>query len=106
VNRIVKRYLEEGSDQSKKRGGPRNIKLNEEHKNKIKESLKINSFFSLAKIQQMLNGEFEIVVNKSTIHRTIDKFSFSLKRLSLIPERRNMMQVLKKDIDMHCSFIQ
>jgi transposase len=48
-----------------------------------------NCTISLREIQTRLIDEFDVETSKDTVARSIDGFSYTLKRTSLIPERRD-----------------
>lgn len=96
VLRIVKRYNNNGTIASKTRGGNRLAKVNEEHKTAMRRYISEDAGISLKQIGVKLENEFNINVSKSTIDRCIDSFSFTLKRTSLIPERRNEADLIEE----------
>jgi transposase len=89
VHRIVKNYLKEGRVDTKPRGGRMYRKLSGEHINTIKKYIDENCSVTLSSIKRRLNDDFSITVSISTIFRAIKGFSYTLKRLTRIPERRN-----------------
>jgi transposase len=95
VERIVTTYLNEGRVMAKKCGGYKPPKLNDEHKLAIQQYISENCTVSLDQIRQRLVKDYGISVGRSTIDRFIKTFSFSLKRVSYIPERRNDSSVIE-----------
>ena len=89
VSSIIKIFNETGRVYAKKRGGGNNKKLNAEHENFIKEEIDNNPTITLKELKNKLLEKHRINVSISTIGRRIGDFHYSLKSLTVIPERRN-----------------
>jgi transposase len=89
VDRIVKKYNSEGRVESKPRGGCRPRALEVVHERAIQSYVADNCSITLKKMKERLVEDFNINVGKSSIDRSLSSFSFTLKRVSLVPERRN-----------------
>jgi transposase len=82
-------YKNENRIEKKKRGGPRNMKLTEIHRERIKEWVDNDCTLSLDALKERCNTELNVDVSKKTIDRALSAFHFSFKRISLEPVRRN-----------------
>jgi transposase len=75
---------------AKKRGSyESNKKLYATHVDFIRARINLNCTISLGELQEGINREFGVIVSKSAINRSISSFKYTLKRLSLVPEKRN-----------------
>lgn len=88
VSSVISLYRKTGRILASPRGGPRNVKLNDATRLSIKNMVDENACVTLRGIQRTLATN-NIDVSKSTICRTLKKFHYTLKRTSIIPERRN-----------------
>lgn len=91
---IIKLYQNTGRILANVRGGARYTKLNENHKNEIKRWIDEDCTLSLRLIRNKMKDNFNISVSIPTIFRYIDAFHYSLKRISLIPTRRNCRETI------------
>jgi transposase len=89
VSRIIKTYLNEGRVKAMLRGGKRPRSLSNEHNEAIRSYIDEDCTISLERIGNRLISEFGINVSINTIARAIKNFSYTLKRVSPTPERRN-----------------
>lgn len=89
VHEIIKKYQTTGLIECEKRGGYNDKKLTQEQQNTIKSWVDDNCTLTLRSIVNLVLQNFEIQISKSTINRIISGFNYSLKRIHLIPERRN-----------------
>jgi transposase len=89
VKRIVEAYSIEGRVEAKPQGGYKPQSLSDEHRNYIQEYIAEDCSISLDRIVQRLLEDFGIIVGKSIVHRAINSFSYTLKRVTLMPKRRN-----------------
>jgi transposase len=89
VKKIITTYLTEGKIGPKPRGGSRPHILMDKHNDAIKSYISKNCSISLEEIKKRLNRRFGIKVSISTIFRSIQDFSYTLKRVSLVPKKRN-----------------
>ena len=88
VDRIIKKFNEDGRVDSKQRGHRRKL-LHSEHQEAIRIWISENCSITLKAIKDKLLDNFNIVVGTTCIHNTLQSFSYSLKRVSLIPIKRN-----------------
>ena len=95
VYNIIKRFNETGSIEHFSKGGDKRSMLSEDSKNKIKEWLNENCLLTLKEICDKLRTELNVVVSISTVNRAICEFHYSLKQLSVAPERRNTPDALE-----------
>ena len=96
IRRIIKRFITSGESTSKPRGGVKSFLLDDSHKNYIKELINNDCSITLKSIQNNLLNDFGVYISLPTIHRTIDAFSFTFKRLSIVPERRNCEHIIEE----------
>ncbi|TBU10591.1 DDE-like endonuclease, partial [Hamiltosporidium tvaerminnensis] len=92
---IVRRYLKTGLEFVEKRGGDRRSKLTLE----IKESLQTYGNF-----EQWVKCTFYVDVSTSTIDRALREFHYTLKRVTLVPERRNTLSTIELRTNYATSF--
>jgi transposase len=100
VHRIVKAYQVEGRVEAKPQGGNRPKKISDEHRSAIRSYVAEDCSISLEKIARRLLEEFGVEVCKMTVYRALRSFSYSFKRVSLIPERRND----KETLEVRCTY--
>jgi len=81
---IYRKYCLENIVEKKKMGGNNPQKLTETEINFIKNLLEIDCTVSLKKIQSSILEKFNISVSTATIHKYIDNFGFSLKRVARV----------------------
>jgi transposase len=90
TKRIIDAYKREGRSIARKRDGTGRHKiLSEVHVSAIHAHIDQNCTISLRELQRKIEEEFCLVVDMSTINRTISNFNYTLKRLSSVPEKRN-----------------
>jgi transposase len=95
VDRILAAYNRDGRIKAKLRGGKRPKILTDKHKNAIKKYLAEDCTISLDKLKYKLHKKFKVQIGKSSIDRAISEFNYTLKRISLIPKRRNDKDTVK-----------
>lgn len=93
LNSIIKVYEKENRINKKPKGG--SMKLTSEERMKIKGWLDEDCTLTLSNIQKKLELEFNLKVSLSTIDRAIKSFHYTVKRRSLIPNRRNDPEVVE-----------
>jgi transposase len=96
VKRIVVTYLDEGSVETMPRGGSRPHHLSSQHEDAIRAYISDNCSITLEFIRERLIKKFGLHMSVSTIFRAIQGFSFSLKRTSRIPARRNEEDLVER----------
>jgi transposase len=94
IDRIIKRYFAEGTIASRFKGSNRKITLTELHRDFIRNKVDEDCSISLKRLQGLLKSSFDVVVSVATIHRALDTFHYTLKRVSFIPERRNEPDII------------
>ena len=82
-------FLIEQRTEEKKRSSANGKKITEETYLLIQSLIDKNATISLNKIKEKILNQLSINISKSTIDRQIKNFNYSLKQVSLIPERRN-----------------
>lgn len=87
---IVKKYKDTGSILSSKSACGRKQKLNHEDNERLKTLISSDVSISLKEMQNKFQENFNKTISVSTIHRAIQAFEYSFKRVQLIPERRNL----------------
>ena len=105
IYRIIQTYKNENRIVANKRGGPRNKKLNLEHQEFIKSLIDDDCSITLKKITEKIHQTFLISVSQKTIDRCLSEFSYSLKRTSLIPERRNTIEQIEMRAEYATNFM-
>ena len=96
VSTIISNYIKTGTFERKFKTKNTARKLLSEQIEKIQEWIDMDATISLRDIAAKCQSEFSVFVSKSTIHKRINEFSYSLKRLSLIPERRNNLDNIEE----------
>jgi len=81
---IYRKYCLEGITQTKPKGGNNPAKMHDTEILFMKKLLEENCTLSLRNIKKAVYEEFHINVSIATIHKFIDNFGFSLKRVSLV----------------------
>jgi len=89
IYNIIRVYSGTGRIQRGKCGGNRPKILNEEMKLAIKTLVDDDCTISLKSISEKISTQYGITVCKNTINRVLEGFNYSVKRVSLIPTRRN-----------------
>jgi transposase len=89
VHAVIKKYFESGIYESSRVGGNRPKKLNEYQRDVLKSWVDNNCSLTLKKLKEKTLSEFGINVSYTTIAATMTNFNYSLKRIHVIPERRN-----------------
>ncbi|KII70776.1 hypothetical protein RF11_02538 [Thelohanellus kitauei] len=89
INSVIKIFNESGRIDSNKRGYIKPEKLNEDQKEIIESWIDDNASIPLKTFVSKVQEEMDISVGKSTIDRVLQRFHYSGKCVSIIPERRN-----------------
>lgn len=90
VRTVISIFLKTGRIESIKSGGPRNVKINNEIRIKIRRMVEEDACVTLKQIKMMVFNDFNLNICLATIYRCLDSFHFSWKKLALIPIRRNI----------------
>ena len=105
VNAIIKIYLSEGRTRKLQRGGAKPNKISEVNKHIIRSWVDDNCCLTLGAIKQRCLDKLNINIRKSTIDRCLNNFSYSLKRIHLIPQQRNSDEVIEKRFEYANTYI-
>lgn len=89
VNSIIKKYLRTGNINKEKRGGDRRSKLSSEIKEQLIAHVDLECTLTLDNLSDWVLNRFGLLVSKSTIDRALKDFHYTLKRVTIVPERRN-----------------
>jgi len=89
IHEIIRKYQNTGLIVASVRGGTRSPKLTNEQKETMLSWVNENCTVTLSALKAKIQDIFNITVSTSTISRYIEKFHYSLKRVTIIPERRN-----------------
>ena len=91
ISQIIQKYLKTGEvvSNTQRRGGTKPKKLNNDQIAVLQGWIDDDCSISLKKISEKCLREFDIHVAPSTLHAYIKEFNYSLKRVQIIPERRN-----------------
>ena len=81
---IFRQYCREGITEKKKRGGNKPMKMNAVQIDFIKNLLEDNCTVSLKAIKEAIHAKFNISVSITTVHKYVDNFGFSFKRVSRV----------------------
>lgn len=95
IKGIIRLYEKNGRVDKMLRGGPRNRNLSLLQKDVIKNWVEEDCSITLKALKEKCFTEFGVRVSQTTINRMLSDFNFTLKRVSLIPERRNSEDVIE-----------
>jgi transposase len=96
ISKIIKRYVSTGSFIKKTRTSFREKKLSTEQVTLVRQWIDENCTLTLRAISNRCSEEFGVTVSTSTIATVIKEFAYSLKRVHLVPQRRNVEEVVEK----------
>lgn len=105
IYEIIKKYQRTNVITAAKRGNNRLPKLSDTQKNSIKLWVNENCTLTLKSIVNKVMNEYNVSISKMTVSRILDGFHYSLKRLHLIPERRNCQASIDARRDYAVRFI-
>lgn len=94
VHSIIQTFNNTGNILARKRGGVKPTKLNDHQKSNIRIWIDEDCTLTLKKIKEKIFEEFDVCVSIPTLARVISGFNYSLKRISVIPQRRNEPDVI------------
>ncbi|KAG0432496.1 hypothetical protein DMUE_5493, partial [Dictyocoela muelleri] len=86
---IVQRYLKHGLVMPLRRSGDIRSLLSSEKKEKLLARVDQECTLTLSQLSDWVYETFQIKVSKNTVERVLKQFHYTLKRITLIPERRN-----------------
>jgi transposase len=89
IKNVVDLYKRTGRIASLKSGGARNNKITPEIKARIVDIVNGKADIMLKRISLLINNEFSIMLDPSTIHNCLEKFHYTFKNLGKIPIIRN-----------------
>jgi transposase len=95
VSRILKSYQSTGNTESSSKGGNRRRILTEIQEQAIVSMIREDCTRSLQSLKNRMEKEHSVSVSRSTIHRRLDEFNFSLKRTSFIPDNNVDERILE-----------
>ncbi|ORD96291.1 hypothetical protein HERIO_1774 [Hepatospora eriocheir] len=104
VNSIVKRYNTSGKVLLQSRGGDRRSKLSLDIKEAILAWVDDEPILKLKDLRIKVIETYEIDVSISTIDRCLRQFHYTLKRITLVPERRNSQSTIEARADYECQY--
>ncbi|TBU20507.1 DDE-like endonuclease [Hamiltosporidium tvaerminnensis] len=104
ANSIVIRYLKTGLVYVDKRGGDRRSKLTMEIKESLQAYVDLECTKTLYELAEWVKCTFNIDMSTSTIDRALRKFHYNLKRVTLVPERRNTLSKIELRTNYATSF--
>lgn len=99
VIKIIKNYNKSGTLESKVRGGDRRSILTQEQKNEIYSWVDSDCSITLKELTNRANIKFNINMSYSTVNRTLRQFHYSLKQITVVPERRNSEYTIQKRLE-------
>ena len=108
VYRAIKVFNETGRIEKKTTGGLKKKKLSTEHTEFILNIIDEDCSVTLNQLKKMIKDQFDLNVSIPLISKVIGDFSYSFKRVGLVPERRNCPEVLdqrKKYVSTVCQII-
>ncbi|KAF7687129.1 hypothetical protein CDIK_3032, partial [Cucumispora dikerogammari] len=95
VHSIVKKYLKTGIINAVKRGRDRRTKIPFHVKKALIAYVDEECTRTLKELGEWLKNSFNIDVSKSTIDCALSKFHYTLKRVTVVPERRNCLTTIQ-----------
>ena len=93
---IVTAHSKTGRIEASKRGGDFSSKLSLEHKTHIRNWVDEDATVTLKALSNKILDKFGIKVSLSTINRCLKEFHYSLKSLTIVPERKNAESTLEQ----------
>ncbi|TBU21016.1 DDE-like endonuclease [Hamiltosporidium tvaerminnensis] len=104
VNSIVRRYLKTGLVFVEKSGSDKRSKLTLEIKESLQTYVDLNVRKTLYELAEWVKCTFNVDVSTSTIDRALRKFHYTLKRVTLLPVRRNILSKIELRTNYEASF--
>ncbi|XP_029657634.1 uncharacterized protein LOC115231855 [Octopus sinensis] len=95
VNSILKKFFKTGEVIPSKRGGDRRSKLTDEMKQELVEYVDEDCTKSLKDLSEWIFFKFNLKLSLSTVAKALNSFHYTLKRITLIPERRNSVSTIE-----------
>ncbi|KAF7689092.1 hypothetical protein CDIK_2888 [Cucumispora dikerogammari] len=94
VHSVVKKYLKTGKIFSEPKGGNRRSKLTPEIKRELLEWVDLECTKTLKEMVGWIKEKFDVVVSRSTVDRALSEFHYTLKCVTIVPERRNCQSTI------------
>jgi len=95
VYSIIKIYEKENRVSRKQKGGTRRCALTDEHVQALQDWIDENCGLTLKNLQEMLLKTFGVTVCFKTVDNYIKRFAYTVKRISLLPVRRNTEEAIE-----------
>lgn len=95
VATIISAYNIKGQTSRLYSGGDHSSKLNANVKAKIRQWVDENATITLKNLKAKVFENFSLNVSTTTIYRTIKNFHYSLKKITIVPERRNFQSTIE-----------
>uniref|UniRef100_A0A914ULD0 Tc1-like transposase DDE domain-containing protein n=1 Tax=Plectus sambesii TaxID=2011161 RepID=A0A914ULD0_9BILA len=89
VSTIISKFVKDGQIEKMRRGGARLPKLTDEQTATVKSWVDADCSISLPKLKEKCLAEFGVNVSEGTLSRIMKSFSYTIKRIHLLPARRN-----------------
>ncbi|XP_048581595.1 uncharacterized protein LOC125561377 [Nematostella vectensis] len=98
---IVARYIREGRIEERPRGGRNNVRVDDEMRDCLNDSINDNCILTLSRINQELRRRLPLKprIHDRTVARTLDGMLFRVKLARLLQAERNRPDVLQKRVD-------
>ncbi|KII67706.1 hypothetical protein RF11_07333 [Thelohanellus kitauei] len=95
LRKIYAQFQKDGLPGEDIRGGPRNIKVQEIHRNRIEMYIEENPAITLAQIKLKLQEDFNLTISIATVIRAIKRLKITYKLVRLVPLARNTPEVIE-----------
>ncbi|KII74695.1 hypothetical protein RF11_11393 [Thelohanellus kitauei] len=89
------KFLRDGNVIQNNQAGPKYVKVEDQHKLRIGEYIEENPIITIAQILSKLQEDFNLVLSKSTICRTIKKLNITYKLVRQVPIARNTPEIIE-----------
>lgn len=89
ASKIATVYRIEGRPDKKKQGGTKHKKMTSEMQERLLSLLDDDCTTPLNLLANKLNEEFAVTISRKTVERALSAFHYTLKMISLVPEKRN-----------------
>jgi transposase len=96
VNGVIKIYQKENRITGKKRGGVQTKKLTEGHQDQIRRWVDEDCSLTLRQLKTRCLDQLQVSVSETTINRCLYAFHYSVKRVHLLPVRRNIEETIEQ----------
>ena len=103
---IIKKYKDSGLSDALQKGGFRPTKLNCQQNYILQMWIGEDCALTLRNLKDLIEVTFNITIGKSTIAKYIGDFNYSIKRISIQPERRNNESAISSRFNYATRFLQ